>query len=140
MNQQSIVISHTSTDAAYAKALAAELRALGLKSFTAAGARSVAKMEKIREALTAAEWFVVLVSDRSLWSPWINFEFGAALGQGKRVLPVYLSAAAKRRSLHQFRHLKGVSVANSPPADAARKIARVIMSRDGDLRAQKRAS
>jgi TIR domain len=141
-DKASVFISYTSSEADYARALAEELDSLGIKSWTHASARATRTIEKqIRDALTAASWFVVLVSDMSLASAWISFELGAAIGQGKRVIPVYLSNSARRRASQPFKQLHSVTVAGDSPVQAARKVARMILSQDENaLGNSKRAS
>lgn len=46
--------------------------------------------KKLRKALQEASAMVILVSERSLESPWVQFEFGAAEGMGKPIIPVLI--------------------------------------------------
>jgi len=46
--------------------------------------------EILRSQMATADVMVVLLSQNALGSPWLQFELGAALGLGVRVLPVYV--------------------------------------------------
>jgi len=48
-------------------------------------------LQSIRERLDAADVFVVLLSQRSLDSVWVNFELGAAQALGKKIVPIELA-------------------------------------------------
>src|ERR1700732_2678865 len=45
-------------------------------------------LQKIKEALSAAEIVILMLSQRSVARPWVNFEAGAAGLGGKRAIPV----------------------------------------------------
>lgn len=44
--------------------------------------------DKLENGLRNSEYIVLLVSPRSINSSWFNFELGASLGMGKRVIPI----------------------------------------------------
>jgi len=46
--------------------------------------------DKVREAIRAASAVIVLISARSVHSQWVQFEVGAALATGKRIIPILI--------------------------------------------------
>ena len=44
--------------------------------------------DKLENGLRNSEYIVLLVSPGSIDSSWFNFELGASLGMGKRVIPI----------------------------------------------------
>ncbi|MEX1185920.1 MAG: toll/interleukin-1 receptor domain-containing protein [Gemmatimonadaceae bacterium] len=86
-----VFLSYTLADAAFAHQLAASLRpdtdVIDLTSTAGSGEQW---STLLRDGLSTAEAMVLLVSRRALESTWLNFEIGAAVGMGKRVVPVFL--------------------------------------------------
>src|SRR5687768_9520488 len=91
--QSRVFISHATTDAALAQQLKKCLIAtLGLNDaevFCASDKESIRHGEKWRDAIVDAlhtsRAFVILLTPRSLFRPWLSFEAGAAIA-GDRVL------------------------------------------------------
>jgi hypothetical protein len=90
-----VFISHTQDDREFAKELSHELLAKGV---SASGAwdlpAGVPIEEQLQETIGEADVYVTLLSDRTLLSPWILFELGAAVGGRKRLFLVFLSDRA----------------------------------------------
>ena len=78
------------------------------------------------DALESASWYVVLVSEDSLNSARVYFEIGAALAQGKPVLPIFLSATARRRAVAPLKRRKGIAAERLTAQQMADKVARRI--------------
>lgn len=53
-------------------------------------AQGHAVSKSIRESLKRANAVLILVSERSLNNPWVQFEFGAAEGMGKKIIPILI--------------------------------------------------
>jgi hypothetical protein len=62
-------------------------------------------LQKIKEALSAAELVILMLSQRSVARPWVNFEAGAARLADKKVIPVCYGNLSKDALPHlpQFR-------------------------------------
>jgi hypothetical protein len=56
----------------------------------------------------------------------VNFELGAAMGQGKNVLPVYLSERARRRSPSLLSDVQGITATDLRPREVASRVAEVV--------------
>ncbi len=86
-----VFISHTHDDHKYAEELREALAKLeiggGLDPVKSQGI----VLQSIREGLDAADVVVVLLSQRSLDSIWVNFELGAAQALGKKIVPIGLA-------------------------------------------------
>ncbi|MGH8560280.1 MAG: toll/interleukin-1 receptor domain-containing protein [Methylococcales bacterium] len=63
--------------------------------------------KNIRESLQRASAVIVLVSERSLNSPWVQFELGAAEGMGKTIIPVLIGPEGIEGKLPEW--LQGLS-------------------------------
>src|SRR2546421_21198 len=58
--------------------------------------------EKIRESLKRASALIVIISERSLKSPWVQFELGAAEGMGKPVIPILIGPVGIEKKLPEW--------------------------------------
>jgi hypothetical protein len=65
--------------------------------------------EQLQERMGAADLYVTLLSDRTLLSPWILFELGAAVGGRKTLFLVFLSDHAAVHAPPSLRR-RGVSI------------------------------
>jgi hypothetical protein len=72
------------------------------------GKGSESIMKRIRKQLDLASAVIVLVSEKSLDSPWVNFEIGAALGLDKVVIPIFLSRSAQRLAPKALCEIEGI--------------------------------
>src|ERR1700730_12387970 len=59
-------------------------------------------LEKIKEALLAAEIVILMLSRRSVARPWVNFEAGAAWLADKKVIPVCYGNLSKDALPHPY--------------------------------------
>lgn len=80
----------------------------------------------LEQALQSASWYIVLISEDALVSPYVNFEIGAALGSHKKLLPVFLSKRAKRKALALLKRMKGILAEGLSPKDIAERVAQAI--------------
>jgi hypothetical protein len=128
----SVFISHAAGEARFATDLARALHRRGIESKTDADVRRLGDewgQKALKTALQSADWLLVIVSDRSITSPNLNFEVGAAIGQEIGVIPVLLSRAAGRKfRVTWLREALSDSVVaeKTNPSDVADKIARRI--------------
>jgi predicted nucleotide-binding protein len=44
--------------------------------------------DKLEEGLRTSDYMIMIVSPDSIESPWFNFEMGAALGRGSKIIPI----------------------------------------------------
>ncbi len=97
-----IFISHSSTDAETAEALveliifALDIRVEKIRCTSLAGFGLVAGAHvytRLRNEVYTAKSFIVLLTQDSLKSTYVSFEWGARLGAGLSLIPVMLSAA-----------------------------------------------
>lgn len=84
--------------------------------------------KKIRESLHRASAVIVLVSERSLRSPWVQFELGAAEGMGKAIIPVLIGPEGIERKLPEW--LQGLSYVDArtqPIQEVAAAVTRALL-------------
>jgi hypothetical protein len=87
-----VFVSYSYADRPIAERLLTELRKVNVAGWMDASdlAAGEAVSTSIRNALAHSDAIVILLSARSLESNWVQFEIGAALGLGKRLLPVII--------------------------------------------------
>jgi len=87
-----LFFSYAQADKDFASELGQELSELGYEVWV--GSETLlwgeSLFERTQDALRAADAVVILLSQSSLKSQWLAFEVGAAVAQGKRVLPIQL--------------------------------------------------
>jgi nucleoside 2-deoxyribosyltransferase len=87
-----IFISHTRDSYEYARNLGAELKSFAdvavMDETEAIRGESIQNL--IKRKLQASDVVIVLLTEGAAESPWVMFEIGAALGLGKRILPVLM--------------------------------------------------
>ena len=71
-------------------------------------------LEKIKEALSAAELVILMLSQRSVARPWVNFEAGAAWLVDKKLLPVCYGNLSKDELPHPYSAIQALNL----PSDA----------------------
>jgi hypothetical protein len=68
-------------------------------------------LQKIKEALSAAEIVILMLSLRSVARPWVNFEAGAAWLANKALIPVCYGKLSKAALPHPY---SGIQALNLP--------------------------
>ena len=121
-----VFLSYSFKDRDWVSAFAESLRSAGVKAWFAESdlAPGDRWQDRIQEALRTSRNLVVILSSHSLDSPWTFFELGAAVADGKRIIPVITEEVGPKQIpsvLRQFQFLKEVS-----PAEAGRRVAQVI--------------
>jgi hypothetical protein len=118
-----VFISHAREDALLARRLRQALGRQGLQAFTLEEIRSGKNVvDMVEIALRTASYYVVLVSEQALSSPSVNFEIGAAIGQEKKLIPVFLTKHAQRGAPAPLRHRVGIFAEHMSPDDIAARI------------------
>jgi TIR domain len=120
MAEPRIFLSYAHDESSFAQSVADALRKRGIDDQEVE--RSELTSERLRESLRSSAALVVFLG-RSMDSPSINFEIGAALGQAKTVLPVFLTHEARESAPPAVRDLPGIEASNLKPDDVADWIA-----------------
>lgn len=119
-----VFISHSRKDAQLARKLE---RALGKRAMQTRLLRQGDSFAtELEKALRAASCYVVLVSDDALRSPTVNFEIGAAIGQGKKLIPVFLTKRARHHAPAPLRERDGILAEHMSADDIADRIVGAI--------------
>lgn len=123
-----VFLSYSPQDRKWASAFADSLKGAGVRLWDAydlvPGDRW---QERIEEALRASRALVLILSSHSVDSRWTFFELGAALADGKRIIPVLagdLQLNDLSPLLRQFQILT-----ESSPAEAGKRVAQAIEER-----------
>jgi TIR domain-containing protein len=122
-----VFISHAATESSVANALSKTLNEHGIQAWSP-DRREINQhaAHMLEQALHSASWYVVLISEDALDSPYVNFEIGAALGSQKKMLPVFLTKRAKRKALALLKRRRGILAEGLSPKDIADKVAQAI--------------
>jgi TIR domain len=67
-------------------------------------------LQKIKEALSAAEIVILMLSQRSVARPWVNFEAGAAWLADKKVIPVCYGNLSKNALSHPYSAIQALNL------------------------------
>ncbi len=67
-------------------------------------------LQKIKEALSAAELVILMLSQRSVARPWVNFEAGAAWLADKKVIPVCYGNLSKDALPHPYSAIQALNL------------------------------
>jgi hypothetical protein len=122
-----VFISHAAAESSVANALSKTLNEHGIRAWSPDRLEINQRAARMLEqALQSASWYIVLISEDALASPYVNFEIGAALGSHKKMLPVFLSKRARRKAHALLRHLKGILAEGLTLKDIADKVAQAI--------------
>ncbi len=116
-----LFVSYTHQDADLARKLRRALGKLGIETFEDAGYAGHVGAE-LEKKLRVASCYVVLVSDKSVNSPNVNFEIGAAIGLEKKLIPVFLTRHARRDAPAPLRTRVGIFAEHMSPDDIAARI------------------
>ena len=82
--------------------------------------------ESLSESLGSAKAVIVFVSTKGLQSSWTNFEIGAAVGRQKRLVPVYLTEAARQEAPPLIADRAGIDAYHLKPEEVAEQIADAV--------------
>lgn len=87
---EGIFISYSHSDTEWVREFVSELRQQGISSwFDEAELKpGMVFTDAIENAFRHSDTLIFVVSPDSIHSKWFNFELGAALGTGKRIVPV----------------------------------------------------
>ena len=99
--RKSVYVSHAHADAAVVPRVLERLRAMGLlgtddEVYVASdlGSGHASLRDGVRRQIQSASTVVILWSQSSARSQWVNYEIGLADAFGKRIIPVVLSGDA----------------------------------------------
>jgi TIR domain-containing protein len=122
-----VFISYAAAESSVASALSKTLNELGIQAWSPDRLETNQRAARMLEqALQSASWYIVLISEDALLSPYVNFEIGAALGSHKKLLPVFLTKRAKRKALALLKRRRGILAEGLSPKDIADKVAQAI--------------
>lgn len=124
--QFEVFLSHTSHDKEWASEFASALRDEGVSAWFDATDLQLGErwQDVIQDALRESCILVVIISPKSLKSPWLFFELGAAVAGGKKIIPVLtqdVDMSDIPGLLAQFQVLK-----ESSPRVAAQRVAATV--------------
>jgi hypothetical protein len=71
-------------------------------------------LQKIKEALSAAEIVILMLSRRSVTRPWVNFEAGGAWLTDKKIIPVCYGYLSKESLPHPYSAIQAVNLRTEP--------------------------
>jgi hypothetical protein len=126
---RNVFISYARGDELAARELRANLRDMEVTGWMDESdiATGDAISEKIRESLKRASAVIVIVSERSLKSPWVQFELGAAEGMGKRIIPILIGPEGIEKKLPEWlRDLQYVDARAQPFQKVATEVTRAL--------------
>jgi TIR domain len=85
--------------------------------------------KQVRESLRQSSAVIVVVSKRSLKSQWVKFEVGAALGMGKRIIPIVIGQKHGLQVLPDWlQDLPYIDARGRPMQDVADEIKSILLS------------
>lgn len=127
MADRRIFLSYTRDEVPFVRSVAAELRKRGVDAGLEADDIEPWDLfsEGLSESLRSSSLLVVFIGE-DVDSPWMNFEIGAAIGQSKTVVPVFLSKNARRAAPAVVHRFRGIDASNLKPKEVAGQIADVI--------------
>jgi TIR domain len=127
MAERRIFLSHAHSDLPFVQAVAEALRQQGLESWLDVEAVKPGEQmtETLANALRSASVVVAFLGDSSS-SPQLNFEIGAALGQAKPIVPVFLSDLGRSEAPPQLRDANGIDASDLKPEEVAQGIAETL--------------
>jgi hypothetical protein len=121
-----VFLSYSAHDRPWVRQFASALRAAGVKGwFDASDIKPGDRwQDRVEEALRQSRTLVMVLTADSVSRPWTFFELGAAVADGKRIVPVIaedfdISALPPLVRQYQF-------VREHSPEDAARKVAQAV--------------
>ena len=126
-----VFVSYSRDEATFVRQVVDELERRGVETWldeaqVMPGSRWV---DTIRDALASASLVTIFLSSKALESPAINFEIGAAVGSRKRVVPVFLTATARRHAPPILAATPGIDAYALKPEEVAEQIANAVRAR-----------
>lgn len=126
-DQHKLFLSYANDEAPFVREVAAELQRRGLtpwfdRAEIVPGSRWG---EDLYEALTTSSAVVILIGAGTTSSQ-MNFELGAALGQAKPVVPVFLTEHGGRGLPRAVSELDGIDAHSLTPEEVAQRIAEAV--------------
>ena len=141
MGRPKVFISYAHSDEdsrQIAEALRGRLKAADCSVFEDASQIEAGALwqERIEKALEQAETFILLLSPRSLSSPWANFEIGVAASRARasskvQVIPVLLADTNLEDLPPMFPRQALIDVSRQSSESAAEKIANAVVAVSG---------
>jgi hypothetical protein len=127
MADQHVFLSYSHDELPFVRSVASELRKRGVDAGfeTRESVVGEALWERFTELLRSSSALVVFIG-KTPDSPWMNFEIGAAMGQSKPVVPVFLSRHARQFAPPAVKGLQGIDASNLKPEQVAEEVADVI--------------
>ncbi|HEX3052008.1 MAG TPA: toll/interleukin-1 receptor domain-containing protein [Aggregatilineaceae bacterium] len=121
-----IFLSYSHSDRAWADQFSASLQAAGVEVWFDAhhiqpGDRWA---EQVEQALRASDTMIFILSPSSSQSPWTFFEWGAAVADRKRIIPVLGPDMAPEQVPDLMRGLQFLTA--SSPSEAGKQVARAL--------------
>ncbi len=122
-----IFLSYTPDEVPFVRSVAAELGKRGVDAGLETSEIEAGEQwsKRLSESLQSSSVLVAFIG-RAVDSPSMNFEIGAAIGQSKTVLPVFLSQDARLAAPSVVRRFRGIDASNLKPEEVADQIADVI--------------
>jgi hypothetical protein len=124
MTERRIFLSYDQTDVPFVESVAASLKERGVETWFDRRDLPAGQdfSKQLRDSLQASNVVVVFVGKNSE-SPWLNFELGAALGQSKLVLPIFLSHHGHQTAPAAVKRFQGIEAFDLTPEQVAERIA-----------------
>ncbi len=126
---KSVFISYAHQDSQAAQELRASLQDAKISGWMdkadIASGEDVA--QRVKELIRGANVIVILVSPRSVGSPWVQFEVGMALTLGKRIIPVLIGDTNIERGLPDWlQEYAFIDARQRPIQEVALEVARAV--------------
>jgi hypothetical protein len=123
MPESSVFLSFARDDAPFVESVASALHERGVAAWIDTGDIRAGEefSSRLRDSLRGSKLVVVFVGNRPD-SPWLNFEVGAALGESKAVLPVFLSKRGLEAAPAVITELSGIDATGLTPEQVAKEI------------------
>ncbi len=127
MASRRIFLSYAHDELPFVQSVAVELGKRGLETgFEARDTQPGGLFsERLGEALRASSAMVVFIGE-SPDSQWMNFEIGAAMGQAKTVLPIFLNHDARHAASPAIQGFRGIDASELKPDEIADEIAEAL--------------
>ena len=117
-----VFISSAYSDRDWTRRFVAELLSAGQNVWYSEREVAVGELwaDKLENGIRNSEYITLLVSPRSINSSWFNFELGASLGMGKRVIPIVAKDLKAGELPGPIRSMRYIVMDN--PEDTAREV------------------